>query len=168
MTAPALPPLMGRLLALLPGRGLRLEPQDDTLLAGALERDGARFGLMLAAREDERLLIALVHYPVEVADDLLPDWALLLAALNRGLPRGRFELDLDAGQVHYFHSADFVDSELTPAQLDRFLLPVLEQGFRACALFDAFAAGRLDLEAAFADLAAVRVELDQVPGLSRA
>lgn len=167
MTIAASPPLMGRLLALLPSRGLRLEPQDENLLAGALEREGARFGLMLATREDERLLIALVHFPVNVADDRLADWALLLAALNRGLPRGRFELDLDAGQVHYFHSADFVDSELTVAQLDRFLLPVLEQGFRAFSLFDAFASGRLGLEEACADLAVVRVELGQMAGLLR-
>ena len=160
-----LPPLMGRLLALLPSRGLRLEPQDDALLAGTLERDGARFGLLLATREDERLLIALVHYPVTVADAALADWALLLAALNRGLPRGRFELDLDQGQVHYFWSADFAETELTATRLDRFLLPVLEQGFRASPLIEAFAAGELPLEEAVAGIAAVRVELDQVPGV---
>ncbi|QEL63889.1 hypothetical protein OTERR_04130 [Oryzomicrobium terrae] len=161
-----LPPLMGRLLALLPSRGLRLEPQDDTLLAGGLEREGARFGLMLGTREDERLLIALVHFLVDIPDALLSDCALLLAGLNRGLARGRFELDLAEGQVHYFWSADFAETELSATRLDRFLLPVLEQGFRACPLIEAFATGRLSLDEAFARIADVRVELDQVPGVS--
>jgi hypothetical protein len=102
---------------------------------------------LLATVEDEELTLALrldedgervIVYSFldeEVPAERRADVAELVLRANRGLLNGAFELDLDDGDLRFRTNIDLAGVDLSDAQLDALMTPVLRENVVAFATY---------------------------------
>ena len=81
-------------------------------LRAPFETDGHRWTCLLRADDEAGWAAVYASFPWLVSAPQRSDVALLLTRLNFGRMVGKFEMDLDDGEVHFMAGLDYTNCEL--------------------------------------------------------
>ncbi len=100
---------------------LWVETAGETEFFTLIPRKKAEFLSISTVREEDSEYIFSTYYEVKVPESKRQEVAAFLRQINDGLTVGKFEMNMEDGEVCFKTSVAVTDHPLTPAEIDRFV-----------------------------------------------